>query len=91
MTKNTTSSPFKPGESYFIRTVTYHLIGKLVGQTGDFLELDQASWVADSGRFMNAIKDGKFNEVEPVGTAYVNIKSVTDAFPWKHALPEQQK
>jgi len=80
------------GKSYFMRTVTYHLVGKVVAQySGGLIELDDASWVADSGRFMNAIKDGTLNEVEPVGKAYVNLRSVTDMFPWVHPLPTLQK
>ena len=79
------------GHTFFFRTVTYHLVGKIVKRVGKFLELKDASWVADSGRFMNAIKEGKLNEVEPVGQAFVNLESVTDMFPWKHALPKEQK
>ena len=80
------------GNSYFFRTVTYHLIGKVVAQYADgLIELEGASWVADSGRFMQAIKSGTLNEVEPVGKAYINPNSVTDFFPWVHALPVEQK
>ena len=86
----------KIGEKLFIRTVTYHLVGEIeeivdvVGGTV-FWKLKDASWVADSGRFMQAIKDGKLNEVEPVGTAFVNVAAITDAFPWAHDLPSKQK
>jgi len=79
------------GHCFFIRTVTYHLVGKVTKRIGHFLQLEQASWVADSGRFMNAIKEGKLNEVEPVGQAFVNLESVTDMFPWKHSLNIGQK
>ena len=79
------------GNSYFFRTVTYHMVGKVVAQFGQVVELDDASWVADSGRFMQAIKEGQLNEVEPVGKAFVNLKSVTDFFPWNHPLPTEQK
>ena len=79
------------GESYFIRTVTYHLVGKVEKIVGKFLALKDASWVADSGRFMDAIKKGTLNEVEPVGIAFVNIEAITDFFPWKHKLPTEQK
>ena len=80
------------GKSFFFRTVTYHLVGKVKSQYGGgIVELEQASWVADSGRFMQAITSGTLNEVEPVGTAYLNLKSVTDFFPWTHALPTEQK
>lgn len=79
------------GEKLFIRTVTYHLIGKVEKIVGNFFALSEASWVADSGRFMNAIKEGKLDEVEPVGKAFVNINSIVDAFPWKHSLKQEQK
>lgn len=82
---------FAKGKSFFIRTVTYHLVGKVVKQDKNFLLLKDASWVADSGRFMNAIKNGKLDEVEPVGDAIVNMNAITDAFPWNHALPTEQK
>lgn len=83
--------PFKVGESYFIRTVTYHLVGRVVKITGKFIELEDASWIADSGRFSNAIKEGKLDEIEPVGNAIVNSDAITDAFPWVHKLPDKQK
>ena len=79
------------GRKYFFRTVTFHLVGEVKAVFGKFLELKDASWVADSGRFMGAIKDGALNEVEPVGVAWVNLDSVTDFFPWKHKLPKDQK
>ncbi len=79
------------GHSFFFRTVTYHLVGKVTKRIGKFLQLEDASWIADSGRFMQAIKNGELAEVEPVGTAFVNLESVTDMFPWRHKLPTEQK
>jgi len=79
------------GKKVFIRTVTYHLTGKIEKIVGNFFVLSDAAWIADSGRFMQAIKEGKLNEVEPVGEAMVNINSITDLFPWKHKLPTEQK
>jgi hypothetical protein len=79
------------GHKWFFRTVTYHLVGLVVGRMGSFLILSEASWVASSGRFMQAIKEGDLDEVEPVGMAGINLEAVTDFFPWKHALPEVQK
>ena len=78
------------GEKYFFRTVTYHMTWRVKKVIGSILELENASWIADSGRFMNAIKEGKLNEVEPVGRAYININTVVDFFPWKHELPSKQ-
>jgi len=78
-------------KKWYFRTVTYHLIGKVEKIVGNFAELSNASWVADSGRFMNTIKDGSLDEVEPVGVAYINIQSLVDFFPWNHNLPKEQK
>ncbi len=79
------------GKNWFFRTVTYHMVGKAVKIIGKFIVLEHASWIADSGRFMNCIKDGALNEVEPVGIAFINLDTVTDFFPWKHNLPKEQK
>ena len=79
------------GEKYYFRTVTFHMVGKVKKRMGNFLVMEGASWVADSGRFMGAIKDGTLDEVEPVGDALINLGSVVDAFPWKHKLQTKQK
>ena len=78
------------GKKLFIRTVTYHLIGEVKARVGQFFHLKNASWVADSGRFMDALKTGKLSEVEPVGEAFVNVNSITDMFVWKHVLTQRQ-
>jgi hypothetical protein len=84
--------PFEVGEKYFIRTVTYFATGKVKRVTGNFLELEDAAWIADTGRFQEAIMKGVLNEVEPVEVPmYINISSITDAFLWKHKLPREQK
>jgi hypothetical protein len=83
--------PFQLGQSYFFRTVTFHIIGRVAAIRKNFLVLNDASWVADSGRFMNSIKDGELNEVEPLGDWIVNTDSITDCGPWRHPLPKEQK
>jgi hypothetical protein len=88
---NGSELPFAVGKSYFIRTVTYHLLGKVEKVSGNFLVLSEASWVADSGRFSKSIKDGELNEVEFCGDAIVSITSICDAFPWAHKLPKETK
>lgn len=88
--KDITSLQDMIGEKFFFRTVTYHLTGRVKKIIGSMIELENAAWIADSGRFMNAIKEGKLDSVEPVGRAYINLNSVTDFFPWKHPLPEKQ-
>lgn len=85
------------GRKWFVRTVTYHTVGRLVkripgvGGNGDLLQFEQASWVADSGRFMDAIKKGTLSEVEPTGTCFVHAAAIVDIFPWNHPLPTEQK
>ena len=80
------------GNCFYFRTVTYHLTGMVVGVLNkNILKLKNAAWIADSGRFMDAIKSGNLDEVEPVGVAFVNLDTVTDFFPWNHELPDNQK
>lgn len=87
-----TNVPFEIGEKYFIRTVTYFATGKVKRITGNFLELEDAAWIADTGRFNEAISKGVLSEVEPVEVPmYLNMSSITDAFLWKHKLPREIK
>jgi hypothetical protein len=79
------------GESFYFRTVTYHLTGRVKKVLGSILELETAAWIAETGRFEQAIKNGELWEVEPVGRAFINMDTVTDFFPWVHKLPTQQK
>ena len=78
------------GKSFYFRTVTYHCVGKIVRFIGNLAVLSDASWVADSGRFMGAIKEGTLSEVEPVGDMMVSLSALVDLFPWKHKLPKEQ-
>jgi len=79
------------GKKLFIRTVTYHMTGKVTKRMGAFLQLEDAAWIADSGRFSDALGKGELDEVEPVGNAWINLSSVVDFFPWKHELPTEKK
>lgn len=78
------------GKKLYIRTVTYHCTGKVEKIVGNMAELSTGAWIADSGRFMGAIKNGELDEVEPVGQMWVNLGSVIDIFPWNHELPTTQ-
>lgn len=61
----TTETPFwKVGAGYFIRTVTYHYTGECVDITDKEIILRRAAWIADSGRFTQAMATLQFNEVE---------------------------
>lgn len=83
---------FEVGKAYLIRTVTLYYTGKLVRITLKELVLEQAAWIADTGRFYDCLKNGSFNEVEPfVSPVIVPRDSIIDATEWKHKLPEDQK
>lgn len=79
------------GGKFYFRTVTFHLTGEVKKIVGRFAYLKNAAWIADSGRFNEAIKNGTLNEVEPVGIAFINLDTVTDFFPWTHKLPNEVK
>lgn len=86
--------PYKIGESVFIRTVTYHYIGKIVGVYANEITLIDATWVADSGRWSAALKTGTLSEVEPFPDGEVVVISrgtIVDVSPWRHALPRTVK
>ena len=84
--------PFVVGGKYFIRTVTYFATGRVAEVKGNFLVLEDAAWIADTGRFREAIMSGVLSEVEPVEVPmYLNINTITDAFEWSHELPRDQK
>lgn len=86
--------PYQVGKNYFIRTVTHHYTGKLIKVFRNELVLMDAAWIADDGRFMNALEQGTLNEVEPFPDnqeVIIGRGSVIDATVWNHALPRKQK
>ena len=85
-------SAFTIGEKVFIRSVTHYHTGRVVREAGGFLFLEKAAWIADTGRFHDALVTGKFSEVEPAafGLVRVNISGIIDIFEWPHDLPMTQ-
>jgi len=75
------NSAWEVGEIYLIRTVTMMDTGRLVMVTSQELILEDAAWIADSGRFSDAVKKAEFNEVEPFpdGKIIIGRGSVIDA------------
>lgn len=79
--------PFKIGEKYFIRTATFFQLGRLKEICGKWLILEDAAWIADTGRFHEFLKDGKCNEYEAfVDNVFIPIDSVIDITIWSHSL-----
>ena len=60
------SNPFmEVGKDYFIRTVTHYFTGRLVWVGEKELVLEDAAWIADTGRFNTFMLGKDVNEVEP--------------------------
>lgn len=86
--------PYKLGEPYFFRLVTHYLTGRIKRVTGKEIVLTEAAWIADTGRFTQAIADGTLNEVEPFPKeeeVIIGRGALVDAVRWRHALPSGQK
>ena len=86
------ATPWKVGENYFIRTVTMFYTGRLVEVTPQELVLEDAAWIADTGRFADSLESGNFSEVEPFpnGKVIIGRGAVIDAVTIGK-LPRDQK
>ena len=80
------------GKSYLVRTVTMYCLGKLKAIAGQELLFENASWLADCGRFHECLKSGTYSEVEPfVDDVILNRGSIIDATLWRFDLPKESK
>ena len=75
------NSAWELGKIYLIRTVTMIDTGRLVAVTEQELVLEDAAWIADTGRFAQAVKKAEFGEVEPFpdGRVIIGRGAVIDA------------
>jgi len=86
--------PFAVGQNYLIRTVTMTVCGCLSAVYPNELVLECASWIADTGRFADALRDvEKLSEIEPFpGQVIVGRGAIVDACcPTWDKLPTIQK
>ena len=85
--------PYPVGRGVFIRTVTHYYTGRLVRVTAGELVLEDAAWIADTGRFHAALASGNLDEVEPfpAGPVIVPRGGVLDVSLWPHDLPREAK
>lgn len=81
------------GKSFLIRTVTHYLTGRVVRVTKSWILLEDAAWIADTGRFADTLAKGTPSEVEPVPDGIIRVSrgAIVDIYPWNHALPREQK
>lgn len=80
------------GRYYLIRTVTMIDTGRLVWFDDKDLVLEEASWIADTGRFADALLKCVYGEVEPFpdGEIIIGRGAIVDAVPVKSS-PRKQK
>lgn len=88
----TSTSPFEIGAPYLLRTVTHIVTGRVVRVGPQEIVVAEAAWIADTGRYSNAIRSGNFLEVEPYpdGEVVVGRGALIDACIVP-ALPRAQK
>lgn len=83
--------PWIVGRAYHIRTVTHYWTGRLVGVSQYELVIEDAAWIADTGRFADMFTNGA-KEIEPVdGLVIIGRGAIVDAQEWTLALPRKQK
>ena len=93
---NEQNHPYEIGKNYLIRTLTMCIVGKLSYVGAQELKLEEASWVADTGRFNIALKYGlttmEDTHIEPFHNyAIVGRSTIVDATPYMHNLPRNSK
>ena len=73
--------PFEIGAIYLIRTVTMIDTGRVVAASKQWIVLEDAAWIVDTGRFSDALAKCQFSEVEPFpdGRVILNATAIIDA------------
>ena len=87
-------SAYVIGRNYLFRTVTHIVTGKLLRIHSDGLIVTDAAWIADTGRYAQAVATGSFSEVEPYpdgAEVVINATAMIDAVEINGALPRSQK
>ena len=84
--------PYKIGEVYLIRTVTMIDVGRVVAIYPTEIVLEEACWVADTGRFAQAVATAEFGETEPFpdGRVIIGRGSIIDAVQIKQTIRVQK-
>ena len=85
--------PYEVGENYFIRTVTHYFTGRLTAVFNHELVLEDVAWIADTGRYHEALAGKGFEEIEPYpeGSVVLGRGAIIDAHVITIALPRTVK
>ena len=79
------------GKNVLIRTVTNFYTGEVTEETSKFLRLSKAAWIADTGRFSEALEKSVFGEVEPYPRPVIVMKSAIVDVTEIDKLPREVK
>ena len=79
------------GKNILIRTVTNFYTGRVVKETPKWLKLETAAWIADTGRFSDALASSVFGEVEPYPRPVIVMKAAFVDVTEIGELPTKQK
>lgn len=91
-TKKRSNPVLAVGNEVLIRTVTHYHIGRIVDISDGFVTLEDACWVADTGRFSTALLTGSISECEAFpDPVTVSLGAICDATLWRHPIPMKTK
>ena len=79
------------GKNILIRTVTNFYTGRVIEENSKFLRLEKAAWIADTGRFSDALASSIFGEVEPYPRPVIVMKAAMVDVTEIGELPTKQK
>lgn len=86
--------PMPIGMQILVRTVTHYYTGRVTAVAEEEVEISDACWVADTGRFADALEKGVLNELEPYPEGRkvtLNRGAFVDWCEWPAPLPRTQK
>ena len=86
-------NPYPVGTAMLLRTVTMIVTGRVLAVGPQEIVLEDAAWIADTGRYHEALRTGVLKEVEPypAGPVVVGRGAIIDGCVWAHALPRSAK
>ena len=83
--------PWVIGQAYHVETVTKYWTGRLVAVYDSELILEDAAWIAHTGRYADFFENGP-EEVEPVpGPVGISRGAIVAWQEWPIALPREQR
>ena len=93
---NTKRLPFAAiGENVFVATITAHYTGRVTAVSEEEVQITDAAWIADDGRFAQAMESGDFSEIEPFPDGVPIILNRSTFLFWRRlpgdGLPRSQK